>query len=67
MFIIIVLTLLFLASIILAAYSMRDFNVPPEVKRVLGFKKIRGSIVFFKDRVTHYSSVSSRSSSSSES
>lgn len=35
--------------------SMKDFHVPKEIKKLLNNKKIKGSIVFFKDKTRHYS------------
>jgi hypothetical protein len=52
-------------SIILAFRSMVDFDVPAEIKRLLNGKRVRGTIVFFKNKVKHYSSDSSSSSSGS--
>ena len=57
--IIYIFTLLFVLSFILALISMRDFHVPEKIAKILLMKKIRGTIVFFKDKVEHYSSSSS--------
>lgn len=51
-------------SFILALRSMKDFDVPHEVKVMLNSKQVRGTIVFFKNKVMHYSSDSSSSSRS---
>lgn len=53
---------LFVISLAWAWYSMRDFDVPKEIQRVLPQKTKEGRIVFFKDKVEHYSSDSSPSS-----
>lgn len=50
-------------SVLYAWWSMRDWGVPKEVKRMLGKKRVKGSIVFFKGKkIKHYSSSSSSSS-----
>jgi len=53
-----IMALTFLAililSIILAFRSMKDFNVPSEISRLVQGKKIKGKIVFFKNKVVHY-------------
>jgi len=59
---IIIVVILAIASFILALVSMKDFHIPPEIAKILTMKKIRGTIVFFKDKVEHYSSSSSSSS-----
>lgn len=43
----------------MAFYSMKDFETPKEIARMLSLRKLRGTIVFMKDKVTHYSSSSS--------
>lgn len=57
----IIFAVLFFISFLLAARSMKDFDVPKELKNVLSVKRVKGSIVFLKDKVTHYSSDSSSS------
>lgn len=52
-------------SLTLAIRSMKDFEVPREVSRIIRSRK-RGSIVFFKDKIRHYSSKFSSSSTSSD-
>lgn len=49
-----ILILIFLISLILAIRSMKDFDLPKEIKSILKIKKVRGRIVFFKDKVAHY-------------
>lgn len=49
-------------SVLLAYLSMRDFDVPKEIKKRIKTKRIKGTIVFFKDKPRHYSSSSSASS-----
>ncbi len=56
---------IFVLSLTLAIGSMKDFEVPHEVSRIIRSRK-RGSIVFFKDKIRHYSSKFSSSSSSSD-
>ena len=38
---------------------MRDLEVPAEIRKLLFSRKIKGTIIFFKDTVKHYSSTSS--------
>lgn len=47
-------TIIFLISLALAVRSMKDIHFPKEIEKNLRKKKIKGSIVFFKDRITHY-------------
>lgn len=54
--------LLFVIAFILALRSMKDLNVPDEIKKMLRIRKLKGTIVFLKDKITHYSSPSSSSS-----
>lgn len=48
--IIIILTI----SFVLALRSMGDFESPDGLKRLIDLKKLRGSIVFFKNNIRHY-------------
>jgi hypothetical protein len=41
-------------SIILAVRSMKDFNVPSEINNLILGKKVKGKIVFFKNKIVHY-------------
>lgn len=50
-------------SFILALLSMKDLGFADELRKILDRKKIRGTIVFFKNKIIHYSSKSSFSSS----
>ena len=44
-------------SFILALRSMKDFEMPKEVKALLRFRNIRGTILFFKGKkIKHYRS-----------
>ncbi len=54
--IVVALVLLFVVSFILGLRSMQDFEMPQEVKKLLKFKKIQGTIMFLKEKVTHYKS-----------
>lgn len=56
--------IIFVISFILAIRSMSDFDIPKEIKYLLDSKRIKGTIVFFRDKIKHYSSTSSRSSGS---
>ncbi|PJC79907.1 hypothetical protein CO008_03670 [Candidatus Roizmanbacteria bacterium CG_4_8_14_3_um_filter_36_12] len=55
---------IFIISLILAFRSMNDFDIPKEIKHLLMSRKIRGTILFLKGKVKHYSSTSSLSSGS---
>lgn len=55
--------IILVVSFILAFRSMKDMEVPPELKHLASIKKFTGRIVFFKDKVKHYSSSSSLKSS----
>ncbi len=52
-----------IVSFLLALRSMRDFDVPVEIRKQLSLRRIRGRFVFFRDAIHHYSSSSSSSSS----
>jgi len=63
---ILIFFIIFLISFLLAFWSMRDFDLPKEISNFINRSKIRGTIVFFKNKIIHYSS-SSKSFSSEES
>jgi hypothetical protein len=50
----IILGLLLIGSFIVALRSMKDLAVPPAIIKMLMVKKIRGTIVFFKDQIKRY-------------
>ncbi|MFA5136466.1 MAG: hypothetical protein WC489_03670 [Patescibacteria group bacterium] len=52
---------IFMLSLLLAFFSMKDMDVPNEIKKLLPMRKLKGSIVFFKNKVKHYSSSSESS------
>lgn len=52
---------IFFISLILAIRSMKDLDIPQEIRRMLQNRKIKGTILIMKDKVTHYSSTSSSS------
>lgn len=58
---VLILVILIILSFMLALYSMKDFQLPKEISRLIDSRRIRGTILFFKDRVEHYSSKSSSS------
>lgn len=45
---------IFAISFFLAFRSMGDFEIPGEIDQWLSLKRIRGSIVFFKQKIKHY-------------
>ncbi len=46
--------LILVISFLLAIRSMNDFRLPKEIRRLLKIKHIKGTILFFKDKVKHY-------------
>ncbi len=54
-----IVTSILIVSIALAFRSMKNLGIPKDVQRVFGTKGIKGAIVFFKDKIVHYSSKSS--------
>jgi len=42
---------------------MKDFSLPQDLLKFINQKKIKGTIIFFKTKVIHYSSSSRLSSS----
>lgn len=60
---ILLLGLLLLVSFIAAFRSMKDFDIPHEVRSMMNSKQVKGTIVFFKNKIMHYSSDSSSSRS----
>jgi hypothetical protein len=57
-----ILGIIFILSLLLTLWGMRDFRLPPEIKKRLRAKKTQGKIIFFNDKPRHYSSSSSTSS-----
>ncbi len=52
--IIVTLVILFIVSLFLAIRSMKDVGFSQEIERSIRKNKIKGTIVFFKDRIKHY-------------
>jgi len=59
------LLILFL-SLVFAFLSMKDFDVPGEIKKTISAKKMKGTIILTKKKTIHYSSDSSVFSSGSK-
>lgn len=55
-FMLFIFLMIFAVSFIMALRSMRDYHLPDELKAFLNSKKIKGSIVFFKNKTVHYRS-----------
>lgn len=55
--------IIFLISFIWALFSMRDFQIPKEIEKMISSKKIKGKIIFLKNKILFYKSYSSSSSS----
>ncbi len=53
---IVILGILFVVSLILAMRSMHDVGLPSDVKKMIGKKGKKGSIVFMKQSTKHYHS-----------
>ncbi|MCL4374286.1 hypothetical protein M1523_00335 [Patescibacteria group bacterium] len=53
------LGLLFILAFITALISMRDLGIPAEIEKLVRARRLKGTIVFFKKKVKHYSSSSS--------
>jgi len=45
---------IFVISLVLAFRSMKDFEIPKEIRKLINLKNKKGSIVFFKNKVKHY-------------
>ncbi|KKQ01454.1 MAG: hypothetical protein US11_C0008G0011 [Candidatus Roizmanbacteria bacterium GW2011_GWA2_36_23] len=43
-----------IVSFLLALRSMKDFQLPKELQYLLSVKRIKGTIVFFKNKTVHY-------------
>lgn len=41
-------------AFVFALLSMKDFDVPNEINRLIQGKKVKGKIVFFKNKIVHY-------------
>lgn len=46
--------LILILAFVLALTSMKDFDVPSEINRLIQGKKVKGKIVFFKNKIVHY-------------
>lgn len=60
-----IFVIILILSFLLALRSMKDFQIPQEIKHFLLTKKIKGTIIFFKNKIVHYRHSSSTSSASS--
>lgn len=58
------LTIIFLLSLLMALYSMRDLDFAAEIRNIVHRRKTRGAIVFFDEGIKHYHHHSSSSSKS---
>lgn len=58
--------IIFVISLILAIRSMKDFDVPEAIKKFVLRHRARGTILFMKKKIVHYSSGSSSFSSGSK-
>lgn len=55
---------LFLISLLLALFSMRDLDFAAQIRALIQRRHMRGAIVFFDDGITHFEHHSSSSSKS---
>ncbi|MDO9027636.1 MAG: hypothetical protein Q7U68_02090 [Candidatus Roizmanbacteria bacterium] len=46
-------------AFVLAFLSMKDFDVPGEIKKMISARKMKGTIILTKKKAIHYSSDSS--------
>lgn len=46
--------LILVLAFVFAFLSMKDFDVPSEINRLIQGKKVKGKIVFFKNKIVHY-------------
>jgi hypothetical protein len=53
--------LLLIGAFLLAFRSMKDIGFSRELEQTIKKRKMKGTIVFFKDKIVHYSSKSSSS------
>lgn len=60
---IVILILLLILSFVIALHSMKDFYLPKEIRRLIEARRVRGTILFLKGKIEHYSSKSSSASS----
>ncbi len=51
--------LILILAFVLAFLSMKDFDIPQEIKRMISTKKLKGTIIPTKKKTIHYSSDSS--------
>ncbi|MDH7476271.1 MAG: hypothetical protein QHH09_02245 [Microgenomates group bacterium] len=59
--------IIFIISFLVTLKSMNDFQLPKEISSIINKNKtIKGTILFFKNKIMHYSSMSSSGSSSGE-
>lgn len=64
---IIIITLIFLISFFIALRSMHELSINYTSIKSLKKKLVRGAIVFFEDKIIHYSNHHTHNSSSSSS
>lgn len=50
----VVFLLIFVISLIMAIVSMGDIHFADQVRKNIQKRKIKGTIVFFKDKITHF-------------
>jgi len=58
--------LILVLAFIFALKSMKDFDVPGEIKKMISARKMKGTIILTKKKTIHYSSDSSVFSSGSK-
>lgn len=61
-----IILIIFLISFLLALFSLREMDFNKKVFEMVRRKKIKGSIIFSKNKIIHYSKFSSSSVSSKE-
>jgi len=56
---VIIFLLILTLAFIFALMSMKDFDVPGEIKKIISARKMKGTIILTKKKAIHYSSDSS--------
>gem|GEM_PF-981297 len=59
---VVALIIILALSLVLSIFSMNDWDVPVEIRRLIKSRRLKGTIIFFRKKIKHYSSSSSSSS-----
>lgn len=58
----IIFLVIFIISVLITFRSMGDLDAPKEIKSLIKKRRTKGTILFFKKKIKHYSSSLSSSS-----